>query len=151
MKRLINAIRDFFYEATDYAIILSVVIVIAVVLIWRFNILFTFSVNKDPIQSDPLPPPIHGELPDTPDEPDEPIDPDEDEDPDQTFTVTLIIPAGSSASTIGDLLVSHQLVEERSIFLERVVELGLDTRLKSGSFEVNSEMTLDDIIHTISQ
>jgi len=138
--------RDFFYEATDYAIILTVVIAIAIILIWRFNILFSFDVNKNPIQSEEPPPtteqPVSTEDPDNPN----PTDPT-----DGYFEITLVIPPGSSAQSIGDILVNNGLIADRNQFLVRVVELKLDTLLKSGNFLVNSDMTLDEIIYKIAQ
>ena len=148
MRRLINAIRDFFYEATDYAIILTVVIAIAIILIWRFNILFSFDVNKNPIQSDE-PPPTTEQIPVSTEDPD---------NPDTTgpstedyFEITVVIPPGYSAQSIGDILLNSGLIADRNEFLARVVELKLDTKLKSGNFLVNSDMTLDEIIYKIAQ
>lgn len=148
MRRLINAIRDFFYEATDYAIILTVVIAIAIILIWRFNILFSFDVNKNPIQSEE-PPPTTEQIPISTEDPDS-TDPTSPTNGDY-FEVTIVIPPGSSAQSIGDILVNNRLIADRNEFLVRVVEMKLDTKLKSGSFKVDSEMTLDEIIIKISQ
>ena len=148
MRRLINAIRDFFYEATDYAIILTVVIAIAVILIWRFNVLFSFEVNKDPIQSEE-PPPTTEQIPISTEDPDN-TDPTNPSSGDY-FEVTIVIPSGSSAQAIGDILVNNGLISDRNEFLVRVVEMQLDTKLKSGSFLIDSEMTLDEIIIKISQ
>lgn len=148
MRRLINAIRDFFYEATDYAIILTVVIAIAIILIWRFNILFSFDVNKNPIQSSE-PPPTTVQIPISTEDPNNP-DPTEPSNGDY-FEVTLVIPPGSSAQSIGDILVNNGLIGDRNEFLARVVEMGLDTQLKSGNFLVDSDMTLDEIINKIAQ
>ncbi|MBV1756584.1 MAG: endolytic transglycosylase MltG, partial [Dethiosulfatibacter sp.] len=110
MRRLINAIRDFFYEATDYAIILTVVIAIAIILIWRFNILFSFDVNKDPIQSSE-PAPTTEQIPISTEDPNNP-DPTEPSNGDY-FEVTLVIPPGSSAQSIGDILVNNGLIGDR--------------------------------------
>lgn len=148
MRRLINAIRDFFYEATDYAIILTVVIAIAVILVWRFNVLFSFEVNKDPIQSEE-PPPTTQQIPISTEDPDK-TDPTNPSSGDY-FEVTIVIPSGSSAQAIGDILVNNGLISDRNEFLVRVVEMQLDTKLKSGSFLIDSEMTLDEIITKISQ
>ena len=148
MRRLINAIRDFFYEATDYAIILTVVIAIAIILIWRFNILFSFDVNKNPIQSEE-PPPTTEQIPISTEDPDN-TDPTNPTNGDY-FEVTIVIPPGSSAQSIGDILVNNRLIADRNEFLVRVVEMKLDTKLKSGSFKIDSEMTLDEIIIKISQ
>jgi len=105
-------------------------------------------VNKNPIQSDE-PPPTTEQIPVSTEDPD---------NPDTTgpstedyFEITVVIPPGSSAQSIGDILLNSGLIADRNEFLARVVELKLDTKLKSGNFLVNSDMTLDEIIYKIAQ
>ncbi len=164
MKKLVNAIKDFFYESTDYAIILMIVIVIGVILIWRFNILFSFDISKDPIQDgDEIP--IETNLPeesqeDTPDD-QNPSDQDtenqddstndESNQPDETRTIKVTIPSGSSAQTIGEILYNKNLISDSDKFIQRSVDLGMDTKLKSGDFEITSDMELDEIIKEIAR
>lgn len=164
MKKLVNAIKDFFYESTDYAIILMIVIVIGVILIWRFNILFSFDISKDPIQDgDEIP--IETNLPeesqeDTPDD-QNPSDQDtENQDdstndesnrPDETRTIKVTIPSGSSAQTIGEILYNKNLISDSDKFIQRSVDLGMDTKLKSGDFEITFDMELDEIIKEIAR
>ncbi len=50
MKRLIGAIKDLFYNLTDFSMIIVVFLVIATVLVWRFNILFNLDITKDAIE-----------------------------------------------------------------------------------------------------
>jgi hypothetical protein len=164
LKKLVNAIKDFFYESTDYAIILMIVIVIGVILIWRFNILFSFDISKDPIQDgDEIP--IETNLPeesqeDTPDD-QNPSDQDtENQDdstndesnrPDETRTIKVTIPSGSSAQTIGEILYNKNLISDSDKFIQRSVDLGMDTKLKSGDFEITFDMELDEIIKEIAR
>lgn len=54
MKKIINWFKDLFYSATDYAIILCVIVVVAAVLLWRFDILFNLKIEKDTLQPNPI-------------------------------------------------------------------------------------------------
>ncbi len=54
MKKIINWFKDMFYNATDYAIILFVVVAVAAVLIWRFDILFNLKIEKDILEPNPI-------------------------------------------------------------------------------------------------
>jgi len=54
VKAIINWFKDLFYNATDYAIILCVVAVVAVVLFWRFDILFNLKLEKDTLKPNPI-------------------------------------------------------------------------------------------------
>ena len=56
MKKIINWFKDLIYNFTDYAIILCVIVGVAVILIWRFNVLFDLKIEKDTIK--PVTPPI---------------------------------------------------------------------------------------------
>lgn len=47
MKRIINAIRDFIYNITDYGLIIGVIAVMAVILVWRFDLLFSRGIDKE--------------------------------------------------------------------------------------------------------
>ncbi|SHI65381.1 YceG-like family protein [Dethiosulfatibacter aminovorans DSM 17477] len=164
MKKLINAIKDFFYESTDYAIILMIVVVIGVILIWRFNILFSFDISKNPIQDgDEIP--IETNIPDetqenTPGDQD-PSDTDNEIPDDSTVdnnspedeirTVMVTIPSGSSAQSIAEILYNKNLISDSDEFIQRSIELGMDTKLKSGDFEITSDMGLDEIIKEIAR
>lgn len=56
MKGIINWFKDLIYNFTDYAIILCVIVGVAAILIWRFNVLFDLKIDKDTIK--PVTPPI---------------------------------------------------------------------------------------------
>ncbi len=61
------------------------------------------------------------------------------------------IPAGSFPSKIADVLIANGLIDDKQVFLTRCVELGLDTKLKSGDFTIKKGTSLDDIIKTIAK
>lgn len=147
MKRLINAIRDFFYETTDYAIILVVIAIIGIILIWRFNILFNFDVSKNPIQSEVQPPQTSIQQSTVDGENNIPSLPAETE----AYLVRITIPSGSAASDIAEILLNKNLIDNSSDFISRSIALGLDTKLKSGDFEIDSDASLDEIIKIISK
>jgi hypothetical protein len=147
LKRLINAIRDFFYETTDYAIILIVVAVIGIILIWRFNILFNFDVSKNPMQSEVQPPQTTIQQSTEDEENNTPSLPAETE----AYLVRITIPSGSAASDIAEILLNKNLIDSSSDFISRSIALGLDTKLKSGDFEIESDTPLDEIIKIISK
>jgi hypothetical protein len=163
LKKLVNAIKDFFYESTDYAIILMIVAVIGIILIWRLNILFSFDISKDLIQDgDQIP--VENNIPDespadTPDnedpsdqDNDSPNNTSEDNNPSgETRTIMVTIPSGSSAQAIAEILYNKNLISDTDEFIQRSVSLGMDTKLKSGEFEITSDMVLDEIIKEIAR
>ncbi len=163
MKKIINAIRDLLYNITDYGLIITVIVVMALILGWRFDILFNRGIDKPIIAELPeMPEPIENNEP----EDSEPINseepgqneenpenqvPTEPEVPQGTGLIaTVDIPEGSYPSGIGDLLINSNLINDKQEFLDRSVELGLDTRLRSGIFEIEVGTSLDDIIKIIA-
>lgn len=148
MKRLLNAIRDFFYETTDYAIILIVITVIGIILIWRFNILFNFDISKTPLTTIEQPPITEEQPPSGSDSTDFTNPSSEIE---VSSLVKITIPSGSSASDIGDILLSKNLIKDKDEFISRSIELKLDTKLKSGEFEIETNTPLDEVIQIISK
>ncbi|WP_313340827.1 hypothetical protein [Sedimentibacter sp.] len=165
MKKIINAIRDFLYNITDYGLIVTVILVMVVILGWRFNILMNKGIEKEVIKDnlpeiiadnedkDPVSPENPGQVEEDPEgEPD-------DEEPSQEPTkpvensgliATINIPEGSFPSKIGDILLNSNLIENKEDFLDRSVELGLDTRLRSGTFDIEVGTSLDNIIKIIA-
>lgn len=152
MRKIINAIRDFIYNITDYGLIAGVIVVMVVILAWRFDLLFSRGINKDIIEDLP----IKNEIP-VAEDPDE-EEPDEEEpgeeEPDVEtpgLIATINIPQGSYPSQIGEILLNNNLIESNDEFLTRCVELELDTRLQSGTFDIEVGTPLDDVIKIIAK
>lgn len=106
MKKIIDAIRDFLYNITDYGLIITVVVVMVLVLGWRFNILFSRSIDKEVIKETPEmieqsntnnPEPSDPEKPDAPEQTDKPDNPSGNE-PENGLIATINIPEGSYPS-----------------------------------------------------
>lgn len=160
MKKIINAIRDFLYILTDYGLIITVAVIMMAVLIWRFDILFNRNIEKEAIAS--IPATNQAEVPVTNDQTSNevPEQGQDEETPDNNtntpasqndIIATVEIPAGSFPSKIGDILINSNLINDKNEFLNRSVEMGLDTRLQSGSFEITIGTSLDDIIKIIAK
>ncbi|HAQ41061.1 MAG TPA: hypothetical protein DCM73_09645 [Clostridiales bacterium] len=163
MKKIINAIRDFLYNITDYGLIITVVVVMALILVWRFDILFNKGIEKDVIEQLPEQAgTIGGDNDSESPEPNGSEDPGQTENPEKKpeessgngeksgLIATINIPEGSLPSKIGDILLNSNLIKDKEEFLNRSVELGLDTKLRSGKFEIEVGTSLDDIIKTIA-
>lgn len=161
MKKVINGIRDFLYNLTDYGLILSVVFVMAFILIWRFDILFNRDIDKKPIPSNVDiaivdPPKIKDPYDITSENPSDPLNPIETNTPNSNngqsdIVATINIPEGTFPSKIGDLLLNSNLINDKNTFLNRSVEMGLDTKLQSGVFEIAIGTDIDDIIKIIAK
>ena len=74
-----------------------------------------------------------------------------EEKPAQTGTVEVNIPAKSLPGEIGKILEQQGLVTSSKDFVNKCVELKLDTKLKSGKFTINKGASLDDIVRTIAK
>ena len=149
MKKIINAIRDFIYNITDYGLIISVVVVMTVILVWRFDLLFSRGIEKEikdlPIVTEPA---VNEPIAEVPGPVEEEPDP-EDEIP-AGLIATISSPQGSYPSQIAEILLTNSLIESKDDFLTRCVELDLDTRLQSGTFDIEVGPPLDDVIKIIA-
>lgn len=65
-------------------------------------------------------------------------------------TKEIEIKHGSSGYSIGKQLAEEGLVVDTSTFIKRVEELGLGAKLRSGTFKLSTDMSLDEIIYKIS-
>lgn len=147
MRRIINAIRDFIYNITDYGLIITVIVVMVVILAWRFDLLFSRGINKNIIEDFP----VTSEVPVVEDpEVEVPGDEVPEEETPTGLMATISIPQGSFPSQIGEILLNNNLIESKEEFLTRCVELNLDTRLQSGTFDIEVGTPLDDIIKILA-
>ncbi|QSX06369.1 hypothetical protein JYG23_02600 [Sedimentibacter sp. zth1] len=55
MKKIIDWFKNLFYCLTDYTLIIGVVVVVALILVWRLNILFNLKVDKETIANEKPP------------------------------------------------------------------------------------------------
>ncbi len=175
MKKIINAIRDFIYNITDYGLIIAVVVIMVGVLMWRFDILFSRNIEKEAIAKAPDTEAVDkGKTGNTDKDTNKPADvaktPEsndkatDDKDKGNTGTssnnstsnktsviATIEIPQGSFPAKIGEILVNSNVIEDKNAFLNRSVELGLDTKLQSGKFEIALGTSLDEVIKIIAK
>ncbi|MDD4436591.1 MAG: hypothetical protein PHS04_00980 [Tissierellia bacterium] len=150
MRKIINAIRDFIYNITDYGLIIIVVAVMTVILVWRFDLLFSKGIDKEIIKDLPIvtEPEVNEPVAEAPDPVDEEPEPG-DEIP-SGLIASISIPQGSYPSQIAEILLNNNLIESKDEFLTRCVELDLDTRLQSGTFDIEVGTPLDDVIKIIA-
>jgi 16S rRNA G966 N2-methylase RsmD len=149
-KAIINAIRDFIYNITDYGLIITVIVVMTVILIWRFDLLFSRGIEKKIIKDLPIinEPEVNEPIAEVP-EPEEEEPEPEDETP-TGLIAAINIPQGSFPSQIAEILLNNNLIKSKDEFLTRCVELDLDTRLQSGTFNIEVGTPLDDVIKIIA-
>lgn len=176
MKKVFETIKDILYDSLDYVIMFAILIVVIAVIGWRLDVLFAkdaFDVpNSDEVivdNSGREPKPdvdIHN--PTGEDDPEEkPVDsePEGEEivtpappvvEPPKTPTVEgkvvkVSIPAGSLPGKIASILESNQLISSSKDFIAKAVELKLDTKLKSGNFEIASGSSIEQILKVITK
>lgn len=65
-------------------------------------------------------------------------------------SIIVEIPVGTFPAKIADILLELNLIEDKTKFLNRTVEIGVDKQLKSGTFKIMNNSSLDDIIKTIA-
>jgi hypothetical protein len=172
LKKTLEGIKDILYDSVDYIIMIGIIGVVVFIIGWRLDLLFA----NDALD---IPPKNHiiGEdntvnvldpIVDNQEEQDaeEPIEePDEDkivenvpeepntpvvETPDGSI-IKIVIPPGSLPSKIGTILESNGLVTSKGDFVQKSQELKLDTKLKSGSFEIKVGISLEEIIKIIAK
>lgn len=65
--------------------------------------------------------------------------------------ILVEIPSGSLGPDIADILIKKGLINSGSEFLKKAMELKLDTKLKSGKFEIKANSSLETIIKIIAR
>lgn len=62
----------------------------------------------------------------------------------------IVIPAGTDSYTVAKILYENRLIKSPEEFDNRIVEMGLDTRIRAGKYSISPEMTIDKIIFIIT-
>lgn len=65
--------------------------------------------------------------------------------------ITVTVKSGMSSETIAELLKTKGLVKDKEGFLRRLGELGKESILKVGSFEIPVNATYDEIINILTK
>lgn len=60
------------------------------------------------------------------------------------------IPAGSSGLAIAKILKEKNIISDTKMFITRVDQLKMGSKLKAGSFTIKSGSTLDEVIYTLT-
>ena len=170
MKSFLEKLKDFIYDSIDYFIMFAIVIGVVFIIGWRLDVLFA----KD--TSDiPTPPAIvdntdidnndtdvaNGDN-DLPPEDNEDPSHDLDENPDMDNpdtnnpestpqTITITIPDGTLPSGIGAILESSGLVSDKNDFVIKAQSMELDRKLRSGTFEILNNSSLEEIVKIIAK
>jgi len=64
--------------------------------------------------------------------------------------ISFIVPSGATGSSIAKKLQSEGLIEDTAIFLNRLDALNLGNKLRSGTFNLSTDMDIDSIINKLT-
>lgn len=181
MKKFFEGFKDFLYDSIDYLIVLSILGVVALVIGWRLELLFAndaldiinedgqvidsnidekdYNENEDNDSNENR----DNDSTDTTigNENQEGIIDEENNTNDENNKdnevvekgkiVKVVIPDGSLPSKIGTILEDMGLISSRGEFVEKSQELNLDTKLKSGNYDIEEGTSLENIIRIIAK
>ncbi len=174
MKNFFETIKDMLYDSIDYIIMIGIIGIVVFVIGWRLDLLFAKDALDVPPKNDVILEDNKDNEPDSPIDIEEPNDQaandkseDDIKDDESSETppedsnnsvnepsdkiVKITIPAGSLPSKIGSILESNGLISSRTDFVQKAQELKLDTKLKSGDYEIKANSTLEEIIKLLSK
>jgi len=173
MKKLYEWLKDILYDSIDYIIMIAIIGIVVFIIGWRLDLLFAKDAldlpSKDEIvvdnniddKTEPgLNNPDIGQDPEEKDkeEPDDKVVTNIPEVPKDTIStpekntiIKITIPAGSLPSKIGSILESNNLVSSKNDFVQKSQELKLDTKLKSGEYNIVVGTTIEEILKIITK
>lgn len=178
MEVIMERIRDFLYDISDLLISLLIIAAIFTVISWKLNesipidsSLVSQSAEEPATPESPAAEetPTQTEDPDTAAEPDvEPVADASDADkpisgettpkpvtpaatpPAEGKAVTIEIPSGSPGIAIGRILKEQGLITDVNAFIQKVDAMGMGPKLRSGTFQLKTGMSLEQIIKTLA-
>ena len=154
MKTLIEKIKDILYNVSDYIIMFTIILTIALIIGWRLDILFPqnttmIETNKSSEQEEP-----QSKLVEKPETPSEvtPVEEEPEVTPveEEPVKITVSIPEESDSTTIGNILLDNNLIDSVEEFDDKVKELELAESLSPGEYAIEKGSSLEEIIKIIA-
>ena len=165
MKKFLEGLKDILYDSTDYVIMIAIVGIVVFVIGWRLDLLFAKDAKDIPPKnnvvaetdkdsntkpSDPVSKDGKEDININPPK-EEPTEDNSKEEPATGQTIKVNIPNGSLPSQIGNILESNGLVSSNADFIEKLLEMKLDTKLKSGNYEFKTNTPIEDVITLLTK
>src|SRR5699024_2288818 len=159
MEDFFEKLKDELYNSMDYIAMLVIVVAIGLIIGWRLDLLFPddhLNASNEQNITEENNQDEEDESEDKSDRDDDGEKSDEDAQNKGIDTdslnedITVNIPTGSFTPQIGSLLESEGIIIDTKEFVARAEELKLETKLRSGNFELPEGSSLDDIIKIIS-
>lgn len=158
MKKFTEGLKDFIYDAIDYILIILIIVVVVAIIGWRLDVLFANDVGKiSPIKDKKIERKIDKDNGKS-NKSSKDIKSEESkensskkEEATTSETKTITIPKGSTCSMIANILYDENLIEDKDIFLNKVDELKMDSKLKYGEFQINTGSSIEEILDILSK
>lgn len=150
MSKVIEKIKDLFYNTTDYLIILLIVVLVSGVIVWRLDLLFDRN-NKVPNDDNIVATQEVKKTDDTKQSNKVSDDLIEKEKRKQKGTIIVDIPEGTLPDVIANILLEHKVITDKFEFLKKSQEMGLDTSFKSGEYEFEKDESVEDVIRKVTK
>ena len=173
MKKFTENVKDFMYDAIDYILILVVIAVVAGIIGWRLDILFAKDIDvntthKNKIETSKQSNNPNDEVIDSENGHSSDTTPDNDSQGNTNVsqsnknnnsenlssssqTINVVIPEGTLCPKIADILLQKGVIKDKKEFLAKASELKLDTKLKSGEYQLSPSSSLENILKTLSK
>lgn len=163
MKKFFESLKDILYDGIDYIMMILVILVVALIINWRLGGLFTkdnMDVPSSKTQSETTQSKnIQKEESnikkdyehDLENDNEKLEDVDSQEKIDSQEVVKITIPPGSLPSKIGSILEDNGLVEDKNTFVQKAIDLNLETKLKYGDFEISKNSSMEEILNILTQ
>ncbi|WP_077368107.1 type IV pilin [Anaerosalibacter sp. Marseille-P3206] len=151
MKKFSEVLKDFFYDAIDYILMVVIIVIVAGIIGWRLNVLFDKDKTKTPTVGNEIEISKDEKNIDNKDGKDNDKNQDKKSEESSKEVVKIVIPSGSPASSIADILFKEKLIEDEKQFISKMIELKLDTKVKCGEFEIKRGSSIEEILATITK
>lgn len=151
MSKFSEKVKDFMYDATDYVLIIAILLIVFVVITWRLDVLFAKNTNTPDGEKAAVEEDVDKNAEDDADKDSEGKDTPAKEEEAAPEKVTFEIPEGSLPPTVANILFEKGLIEDKVTFLQKSRDMELDTAFRSGTYEVDSDINDEDLIKTIAR
>ncbi|WP_053956577.1 hypothetical protein [Inediibacterium massiliense] len=134
--------KDVLYETSDLLLALVIILFMSTVITWKVTDSLAYS-NEENVEKESIKTEQSADVDVSPKKTTE-------KTPEKISTLHINIPNGTFGMGIAQILKENGLIDDPQEFINQVTKLGMDSKLKSGEFDIPSNSSLDDIIYIIT-
>lgn len=156
-QNMFEKIKDFLYDISDIVLSLLIIAVIFYSVSWKITDTLSVDMTSPSETSSSDAPSTESPVIVVTPDPTEPVEsteettvPETEPPTDAPELLTFTVPEGATGYGIGEKLQAEGFITDVNAFVQRLIQMGFDSKLRSGSFKLSKTDDMDTLIKVLA-